>query len=186
MHGLTWFDWCVLGLVVVFSVRGLFRGTIAQIFGLLGLVLGFFAAAWVLRWVGAQWDGARPAVVFWAMKLLVAALAGLVVASLIQWWGERIRDAVHSGPLGSLDRLGGGIVGLGIGIVVAALVVLGAASFPWRADVRTAVSRSRTAVPLLRAGSALDRLDDRFLPGAHWWGARFAAAERRALLARRS
>jgi hypothetical protein len=156
------------------------------VFGLLGLLLGFFAAAWVLRWVGAHWEGARPAVVFWAMKWLVAALAGLVIAAMFQWWGERIASAIHEGPLGTLDRLGGAAVGVVLGVLLAAFFVLGAMVFPWDAGVRTTAARSRTALPLLGAGAQLGRLDDRIVPGARSWGQRFASAERRTRRARPS
>ena len=90
---------------MVFAIRGLIRGSVRQVFGLLGFAVGLWVAVQVSRWVGAQWLGARPAVVFWVLRWLVAALAGLVVASLFQWWGSLLGKAVQAGPAGWLDRV---------------------------------------------------------------------------------
>src|SRR5438874_742544 len=91
-------------LVASFALRGLFRGTVGQLFGLLGLIAGLYTAAWMGQWVGHHWNGARPAAVFWLLRWLVAILGGLAVASLFEWMSHLAREAIHETPAKWLDR----------------------------------------------------------------------------------
>src|SRR5258706_15304763 len=114
-RGFTWLDWVILVLVFSFAIRGLARGTLGQIFGLAGLIAGLWTASWVSQWVGAHWESARPAAVFWALRWLVAILAGLAAASLFEWLSHHVREAVDASPAKWLDRPGGMLGGGGAG-----------------------------------------------------------------------
>ena len=170
----------ILGLVVVFVIRGLIRGSIRQVFGLLGLVCGLWLAVQVLRWVGAQWLGARPAVVYWVLRWLVAALAGLAVASLFHWWGSLLGKAVQAGPAGWLDRVFGMPLGALIGMMWAIALVMLALFEPRLAGVRTTVTQAHTAHALVSTGAcACDAIEPR-VPVLHGLGRLLHEAERRA------
>jgi len=179
LSSFTWLDFAVLVLVGLFVVRGLLRGTVSQIFGLLGLLLGLWAAGWISRWVGDQWSGARPAVAFWALRWLVAALGGLALASLIAGLGEHLARAVKAGPAAWLDRLGGALVGALVGATVAAFVLMVALQLPVAGSMR-GVSRSRLTPGILRGAVVACSLSERAFPGSRWLRERFLEAEYRA------
>jgi uncharacterized membrane protein required for colicin V production len=138
---------------VVFAVRGLVRGSVRQVFGILGFVVGLWAAVMVSRWVGAQWLGARPAAVLWVSRLLVAGIAGLVVAGLFHWCGSLLGMAVQAGPAGWLDRVLGMALGAAIGMAWALALVLLLFFVPERVGTRRWVTEARTAHALVGMGT---------------------------------
>jgi len=159
-------------------VRGLLRGTIAQVFAFIGILLGVMAGSAVAGWVGAHWRDARPEIVFTALRWVVAALSGLGVAALLQWWGELLAKAAHDGPFGWLDRAVGGLVGFVIGSLVCMAIVVFLLQAPGLGFARLAASRGVTARPLLAAG---DRVSEwgRRLPGGLWLHEQLRSASRR-------
>ncbi len=161
-------------------VRGVIRGSVRQVFGLLGVLIGLWVAVWVSRWVGAQWPGARPALVYWLLRWLVAAVAGLAVASIFHWWGSLLGKAAQAGPAGWLDRVLGVALGALIGMMwVVALVTL-ALFAPRLTGARTAVTRAVTAHALVSTGArACDAIEPR-VPMLHGLGRLLHEAERRA------
>jgi hypothetical protein len=165
---------------VVFAVRGLVRGSIRQVFGILGFVVGFWAAVLVSRWVGAQWSGARPAALLWLAGLLVAGVAGLVVAGLFHWCGSLLGMAVQAGPAGWLDRVLGIALGAAIGLAWALALVLLLVFLPERLGTRRLVSEARSAHALVSMGTrACDSLAPR-VSLLHGLGRKLREAERRA------
>jgi uncharacterized membrane protein required for colicin V production len=165
---------------LVFVIRGLVRGSVRQMFGLLGLVCGLWLAVLVSRWVGAQWPGARPAVVFWVLRWVVVAFAGLAVASLFHWWGSLLGKAVLAGPAGGLDRVFGGLLGALIGMMWAIALVTLALFAPRLVGARTAVTQALTAHALVSTGArACDAVEAR-VPMLHGLGRLLHEAERRA------
>jgi len=164
-------------------IRGLLRGTIAQVFAFLGLALGVLAASAVAGAVGTHWRDAEPALAFAALRWLVAALAGLGVASLIQWWGGLLAKAVHNGPFGWLDRSVGALVGLTIGTVVSTALLVLLLQAPGLEFARPLVARGVTSAPLIAAGDLASEWG-RGLPGGLWLHEQLRSASRR-LAARR-
>jgi uncharacterized membrane protein required for colicin V production len=167
-------------LVLVFAVRGLIRGTVAQVLGFVGVLLGLWAAAWTSQWVGHHWQGARPAVVFLALQWLVACLVGLAIVSLFQWAGDSLGQAVKGSVVGWLDRLGGFVAGLGVGWLVIVFLVLALFVAPLPRPWATRVAHAKTTVPLLRAGAHVCAFGGEYLPGGGWLQDQFLSAEKRA------
>lgn len=149
-------------------------------FGLLGLALGLWSAGWISRWVGDLWSGARPAVVFWALRWLVAGLGGLAIATLVGGIGDSLARAVKSGPAALLDRTGGALFGAALGALVAAFTLMVALQSPLAPSLRGPVSGSRLPLPLLAGGVRMCSVPDRVFPGSRWLRERFVEAERRA------
>ena len=171
---------------MVFAIRGLIRGSVRQVFGLLGFVGGLWLALWVYRWVGAQWLGARPAVVYWALRWLVVALAALAFASLLRWWGSLLGKAIQAGPAGWLDRVLGVPLGAMIGMTWAIALVTLALLAPGSLRLRAAVTRARTAHALVSTGArACDAVEPR-VTMLHGLGRLLHEAERRARVDSRS
>ena len=169
--------------MAAFLVRGLLRGTLAQVFAFLGVALGVLTASAIADAVGAHWRDAKPALVFGALRWLVAILGGFGVAGLLHWWGELLAKAAHEGPFGWLDRAVGAVVGLIIGTLVSAAVVVFLLQAPGLEFARPLVARGVTSAPLLAAG---DRASEwgRSLPGGLWLHEQLRSASRR-LAARR-
>ena len=161
-------------------MRGLLRGTVGQFFSLFGLLAGLWGAGWVSNWLIGRWLGARPEFVFACLRWMVAGLSGLAIAVLSQWWGDLLGKAVKASPAGLFDRLGGALLGAGLGIVVAALTMLGALLTTWPSAVGDVAARSRFSVPLMTTGARLCGVEHRYFPGSDWLEQKFLAARRRA------
>lgn len=164
----------------LFAVRGLLRGSVVQIFGLLGVLLGLWAAGWISRWVGDLWSGARPSVVFWALRWLVAGLGGLAVAALFGSVGEHLGAAVKSGPAGWLDRVGGAFVGAALGLAVAAFTLMVALQPPLASYLERGLRASRVSEGILHGAARVCSISDHWFPGSRWLRERFEQAESRA------
>lgn len=138
---------------MVFAVRGVLRGSVRQAFGILGFVFGLWAAVMVSQWVGAQWLGARPAALFWLARLVVAGIAGLVVAGLFHWCGSLLGMAVQASPAGWLDRALGILLGTTIGMAWALALVLLLVFLPGWLGTRRLAVEARTAHALIGMGT---------------------------------
>jgi len=179
-------DWVLLVLLLAFTIRGVLRGTVAQVFAFCGLLIGVWVAGWVAGWVGAHWHDARPAFLFLLLRWLVAALAALAVVTLVGWWGEALAKAIHEGPFGWLDRLGGGVVGLGFGAALAAVVALVALLAPGLGFARAAVQHGVCGRPLVSGGALVTAWRGVPFPGAAWLHHQFVVAEHRFSISRSS
>lgn len=171
-------DWTLGVLVLVFAVRGVFRGSVWQVFALLGMAAGIWTAVLVSQWVGAHWQSARPAVVFLVLRWLVALLAALAVNSLVVWWGDMLAGAVKQSPVGWLDRALGFLVGATFGASVAALVLLAAIRVPWPSQPHAWVSAARVSTPVFAGAVKACELGDRYVPGSDWLKTQFETAAR--------
>lgn len=175
----------ILVWVLAFAIGGFLRGTIAQVFSVLGLVVGLWAIRWVAGWLADHWLGAQPALLFMVLRWVVSALAGLAVLSLFQWWGDQLGRAVHSTPAAWVDRGGGLFIGLGIGLVTVAMTLMLALQLPRHQMVAEEAAHASAAVPLMSNGAEVCSLSSRFVPGGTWLEERFRKARRRAEEARR-
>ena len=184
-RGFTWLDWVILVLVLAFAVRGLVRGTLGQIFGLIGLAVGLWTAGFLGHWVGDHWSEARPTAVFWVLRWLVALLGGLAAASVFEWLSLRVRDAVDATPARWLDRLGGFLVGAATGFVFAALVAVAVVLPDWFLPPTNSPGSARApwpgrlATPTLVGAARACELARGFFPGSEWLERRIDAARHR-------
>jgi len=176
---MTWLDVVLLVLLAVLTVRGLLRGTLAQVFAFLGVACGAWAFVLLASWLGEHWQGAKPVAVYFVLRWLVATLVGLAVAAVFQWLGDTIAKAAHEGPFGWADRLGGGVIGAAIGLAIAALVVLVMVQGPVALATGHVGERSAYATPLVRGGERVTSLAETRLPGGAWLHRRFEAAAAR-------
>lgn len=176
---MTWLDGMVFILLVAFTVGGLLRGTIAQVFAFMGLLFGAWAMLVVGRWVGEHWHDARPAAVFLVLRWLVASLAALAIAAFFQWWGSLVARAVHEGPLGWADRVGGGAIGAATGLAAAALLTLLLLQGPVFASTGGVAARGACSKPLVVGGVAVTKVIRTSVPWGTWLYQQFLSASRR-------
>lgn len=151
----------------------------------MGLLAGLWAILGVARWLGDHWTGVQPVLAFAALRWIVAALAGMAVASLFQWWGDQLGRAVQAGPAAWADRGGGLAIGVGVGFVTAALAMMVALLAPQPRGLAEQASLARATVPLMASAVNACSLSARFVPGGPWLEERFRKAHRRAEEARR-
>ncbi len=179
-------DWVVLVLLLSFTIRGLLRGTVAQVFAFFGLVVGVFAGAWILNRVGVLWHDARPAFAFALLRGVVALFGGLAIAAVFGWCGELVAKAIHDGPLGWLDRLVGGVLGCALGAALAAVVLLAFVQGSGPRLAHSAAARSLSTRPLVAVGARITEVGTLPVPGAGWLHTQFVSARHRLLLLRSS
>lgn len=175
----------ILVWVLLFAIGGFLRGTIAQVFSLLGFVVGLWALRWTAGWLYDHWQGAQPPMLFAVLRWVVSGLAALAVLSLFQWWGDQLGRAVQATPVVWVDRGGGLLIGLGIGLVTVALAVMMALQIHNPRTVSQQAARANVAVPLMSQAAEACSVSARFIPGGTWLEERFREAQRRAEVARR-
>jgi uncharacterized membrane protein required for colicin V production len=158
---------------------------VAQFFSILGVITGCWAAIWVSQWVGVHWNGARPAVVFLVLRVLVVLLAGMSIAALFQWCGETLGKVVKEGPLGWLDRIVGLGVGAAIGAAVVTFAILAGLMLPVPREPADWLAHTRLASPAMGRAAELCDAGGRYIPAGHWLSRRFTAAHKRAEQLRR-
>jgi membrane protein required for colicin V production len=113
----------ILGVVLLlFALHGLWYGFVRELFALLALVGGWFAATryhlGVVRFFGIEETGgvATRVLVFIGLFLLVVLVVRLI--------GKALNKVLSESPLGWIDRLAGGACGLLVGTVFLGVVLL--------------------------------------------------------------
>jgi len=175
----------MLVLVLLATIRGYLRGTVAQVFVVMGLVAGFYVALSVSRWMGEHWSGARPAAVYLLLRWMVAGLVGLAIATAFRWWGTSMAKAVREGPLSWVDRGVGMLIGAGIGATVCALALLGALQFDQPNGPGSYAARARVGPSAMGAAASVCGFGETFLPGCRWLKEQFQTAHERAIQLRK-
>lgn len=180
MSYLTWVDWLLLLIVFVQAIRGAYTGAVRQCFGILGAVAGLWVALWIAEWVGRHWLDARPALIFGMLRWIVAALGGLAVATVFQFWGETLGDAVKKARLTVVDRAAGTVFGALIGGILVTLILMLALLTRWPHVVGDTAAEARLAAPLMATGARITSVEDSIFPGSAWLKQKFLDAGRRA------
>ena len=120
--GLNILDLALAALLAFFVIRGMVRGFVREIMGLLGLVAALFLGAacyqplaGFLRRVSAVeagwWDG------------VALALVLVLVFMVFIYMASSLARLIHAGPFSGLDRLLGAGAGLAKGVLVAYLLL---------------------------------------------------------------
>ncbi len=129
---LNWADWCLVGLIALSALIGLFRGLIREVFS-----LALWGAA---IWLGLNYSRPLAAYLETSVPLPSArqaiAFVGVFFATLIigGLFGFVLNNLVKSTGLSGTDRLAGLVFGVGRGILIAALLVLLAGVTPLPRD----------------------------------------------------
>ena len=163
---MNWLDIVIIVVAAVFGLVGLWRGAIRTAFGIAGLVLGIILAgrcyqpfAALLSPGGASWAGIAAYAIILIATMIVAGVIGWIVAKL-----------VHITLLGWLDRLVGGILGVGIGLLlVAAMLAIVSKYLPGSVETISQSALARFLIerfPLLLAllPEEFDFIHDLFSP----------------------
>ncbi|MEZ5964990.1 MAG: CvpA family protein [Planctomycetota bacterium] len=113
---LGWVDLSALTILALFFLLGLVRGLVWQVGRVVALLGAYFASAWFAPGLAAYvFAGTEIA----AVHAHVAHVLVFLVAFLLLSWGARtVHAAVRRSGLSGLDRLGGGLLGVGTGSAV--------------------------------------------------------------------
>ncbi len=117
-------DWILVGIAGFSVLRGLMRGAVSQIFGIIGILAGFYAASHYYEQVGAKFHAYFP-------SLSGTGTVAFIVLFILTWFcvavlGFWIVRVLRSAGLGFLDRLWGAMIGMGKALLlaIAAIAVL--------------------------------------------------------------
>ena len=109
-----------------FMFIGIRRGLVGELFRLLALIVGFFAAFLYYQEVAALLRFAPPTLARAASFTLIYLAAALAVVGV----GWVIKKVIHLTPLGWIDYLFGGAIGLTKTVLIFWIICLSLSAFP--------------------------------------------------------
>ena len=127
-----WVDYCIIGLIAVSAIIGLFRGLIREVFSL--VIWG--AAMWVSlhfnHALSAYFEHAMPVIsARLAVAFLVIFIGILLLGGIVAYLLEKLVDFTG---LGGTDRLAGLLFGVARGMLIVSVLVLLAGVTPFPAE----------------------------------------------------
>jgi len=169
MEGINWFDVGCLVLVVLFGLRGITNGIVKEIFGILGLIGGLFAAMRYKTMAG-EWIAAKIPALQNANGVLsgdttqvligfTAVLFGVWISCLII--GEIISKFFKWSGLGFVDKIGGFVFSVSkIFLIFAVIVTLASGPMSMNEQTKKYFESSKTAPIFLKIGNWILNLKD--------------------------
>nr|WP_314441632.1 CvpA family protein [uncultured Campylobacter sp.] len=169
MEGINWFDVGCLVLVVLFGLRGITNGIVKEIFGILGLIGGLFAAMRYKTMAG-EWIAAKIPALQNANGVLsgdttqvligfIAVLFGVWISCLII--GEIISKFFKWSGLGFVDKIGGFVFSASkIFLIFAVIVTLASGPMSMNEQTKRYFESSKTAPIFLKIGNWILNLKD--------------------------
>ena len=169
MEGINWFDVGCLLLVVLFGLRGITNGIVKEIFGILGLIGGLFAAMRYKTMAG-EWIAAKIPALQNANGVLsgdttqvligfIAVLFGVWISCLII--GEIISKFFKWSGLGFVDKIGGFVFSVSkIFLIFAVIVTLASGPMSMNEQTKRYFESSKTAPIFLKIGNWILNLKD--------------------------
>ena len=151
--------------VALAGLRAFFRGFVAQALVLVSILAGLVTAYWCSELL-RQWWGRGGEHSLLALRILISAIAALVVFGIFQLAAERAGQAANESLLGPVNRVAGLAVGIVTGLAASSLVLLLLVSTPLPKPVRSAVHASWSAPRLFQAGERVARLGEPLIPGS--------------------
>jgi membrane protein required for colicin V production len=114
-------DWILVSAAAFSALRGLIRGAVSQIFGIAGLLIGFFVATHYYGHLSAAIRQSFPA-------FAGASAIAFILLFILAWFctavlGYMVARFIRNVGMGVLDRLAGTMVGLGKAVLLAIAIV---------------------------------------------------------------
>jgi membrane protein required for colicin V production len=154
---MNWFDIVVGLFMVLFLVAGIRRGFIREVTGLVGLVLAF-----ILGIIGTPiWADLIVEELHFPRSVAIVIsfiLIFVLVFLLFRAGGGLLFKVVHLTPLGWVDRVAGGGIGLLKGGLIASLILLLLGIFPLPQVLSNSLDSSASASPLRSLAPAVYNL----------------------------
>ena len=132
---MNWFDFLLIGVVLVAAVAGMRFGLIRALFNVVGIFVGWLLAGQIGDDVGGIFSGSLSndtlvTVISYAIIIVVA----LVASNFLVKIARPLLMVFTLGLSSMLDRLGGLALGLIIGLAIASVLVIGLARLTYNFD----------------------------------------------------
>jgi membrane protein required for colicin V production len=150
-------DWILIFVGALWVLRGLMRGGVSQIFGIAGILAGFYVASNKYQMVGVFIKQQFPSIPGAAVEPLSFILLFLLTWFVMAVAGHWIVRLLHMSGLGFLDRLWGAMIGfckalLFAIVVISALVLFSPGQNP------TLIAESKLAPMVMKTSQYLFKL----------------------------
>ena len=136
---LGYVDICLLIMILLFVVSGLYYGFIHTVGNLIGMVVGIFLAGYGILWLQSTLQiFSQPIaaiLIFLLLILFISRLVGWLVDLVDQFW--KILSIIPF--LGPINKLLGGIFGFLEGMIVVASLVYFSTTYLPGSDITTAI-----------------------------------------------
>lgn len=155
---MNWVDLTVLAVVLLFGLRGFFRGLFREVLSLAGLVVGFMLA------VAYDQDVAAFAATHWTVSSIILKGSAFVAIFFLVYFcfclaGWLLHRSEKLLFLKTLNRSGGIAVGIGKGTAVTALAILLLTSAAWLPPkARENIDSAYLSAPLAQLAEQLVRM----------------------------
>lgn len=121
MESVGWIDVLLAVLLALSVVVGLVRGLLFEVMSVLGWVVAYFAAQWLMPLLAPALPLGTPgSALNLAGAFVCAFIAVLVAWGLMAWL---LRKLTQASPLSLADRLLGGVFGFARGVLIGLLMV---------------------------------------------------------------
>jgi membrane protein required for colicin V production len=124
VQAFNYFDWCLVGLVVISMLLAFRRGLVRAIFSLIGFIGGFQMATWFYTDVGQWLLVSRVHMSVQTARILAFVLIVLVVAAVVDAAGWLLQRFLRTVGLGFFDRVLGMAFGFARGCLIAIAVLM--------------------------------------------------------------
>lgn len=160
MQGIATFDLVILLITILLGLKGLFRGLIKEVFGIVGIIGGIFVASRVSTQVGDLINNILSISNPTTIKLLGFIVALVIIWLIVYGLGIVISKIFSLSGLGFADRIFGFIFGMGkvfliFSVLAYALSQIGA----FKKTMDEKFSNTITLPYLINIGSYIVKLD---------------------------
>jgi len=144
---MNYIDYTILAVIAFFAIRGLFRGLLNEVFGLVGILLSVLLATKMMsdaaNWLD-QFVDIPPAL----STILGFILVFAAVQLAIQFLNHVLQKIVKLTFLSAIDKLAGGLFGLLKGAMIISLLTMLVALLPMSENLIPGQTRSKLLEPL--------------------------------------
>jgi membrane protein required for colicin V production len=116
-------DWILICFAAFWVLRGLMRGAVSQIFGIAGILAGFFVASYRYEQLSVYITQQFPSITGAVAKPLSFILLFFVTWFILGVLGFWVARLIRGVGLGFLDRLWGAMIGFGKALLFAIVAV---------------------------------------------------------------
>ena len=121
LGALNGLDWLLISITTYCIARGIWRGAISQLLGILGVIAAFYVSFHYWELLAQRLSSSFPGVPR-------PGLIAMVLLFFLTWIslsiaGSWLAQLVHKTALSILDRVLGGLVGLGKAIIIASILI---------------------------------------------------------------
>ena len=117
-------DWILGGIIIIFLLIGLYKGLIREVFGFLSLLFGLYFAFNFMGALSGLILSVIPGFPSWLLPPVSFILIFAIVVLIGRMLSKMLTKVVSWAMLGWLNRLGGALIGLFKGMILASLIAI--------------------------------------------------------------